>query len=101
MTNKSMKPIHISLLVVMASFAISYYHAMYTGDTVANVLGYFFSMTILPIFIGGAVGCIGIYALRDRIMENLKEYWWLPTSGALASLAPTIIYIIGMSLPHH
>jgi hypothetical protein len=96
-----MQPIVISFFVVATSFGPSCYHAIYTGDTVAENFGYFVSMTILPAFTGGVIGCLGIYYLHRRINTNIRKYWWLPAIGAITSLVPTVIYVIGMSLPHH
>ena len=94
------KQLSISILVVIVSFIASYYHAIYTGDIIGNFVGYFASMAILPVFLGISIGCLGIYALKNHLGSYLKHYWWLPAIGAISSLAPTAIYIMGMSMEH-
>ena len=94
------KQLSISILVVIVSFIASYYHAIYTGDIIGNFVGYFASMAILPVFLGISIGCLGIYALNNHLGSYLKHNWWLPAIGAISSLAPTAIYIMGMSMEH-
>jgi hypothetical protein len=42
---------------------------LYTADTVANFLGYFVSLAILPAVVGGIIGITGIYALRKILLK--------------------------------
>ena len=95
-----MQLITMGLLVIAASIVSSYYHAVFTGDSVAAYFGYFISMGVLPALVGGVIGCVGIYALCKNITANIKTFWWLPALGSTASLAPTLLYIVAMSAPH-
>jgi len=99
--NISKNPIIISFVVIITSFVISYYHALYTGDTVADYVGYFVSMAIVPSFFGGAIGYSALLIINTDVNKNIKKYLWLPAIGVVTSLVPTLIFIIGMSLPNH
>ena len=95
------KTLFVSFLVIAASFACTSYHMMYTADTVANFLGYFISLAVLPALVGGIIGMTGIYALRKRVTGNIYEFWWLPTIGAVTSLILVGYVVLVMSMTEH
>lgn len=74
---------------------------VYTADSIASVTGYFISLAIVPIFIGGLIGGAGTIVLREEITKNMKAFLTLSAIGSIASLLPIAYGIWVMSQPDH
>lgn len=83
MTNKgfSVTVIIVSLVVLIGA----YYHAVYTADTVANAVGYFASLVLLPILIALVIS-LSIIKFTDSNFTKMQK--------SMLVLIPVILLII-------
>jgi len=82
--------------VIVASITVSYFHMVYTADSIASFAGYFISLAILPAIVGALIGSIGVSTLEKNI-KGIKTYWWVPAIGSIASLVPVTYVLFMMS----
>jgi len=92
-----MNPNNICTVVVFLSAVLSYIHMIYTADKVAAAVGYFVSLGILPLFIGGAIGCVGVNLLANGMSKGIKTMWWIPAIGSLSAILPVAYVLWRMS----
>mgnify|MGYP001551496781 CR=1 FL=1 len=85
------------ILVITLGLLFTYFHMLYWVDTVAKYTDYFVSMGVLPIIVGLSIGSIGSFIWEKNVYNSLSKNWLLKITGALASLAPVLYYIIFMS----
>lgn len=98
---KIISPNSICFFVVLASAIITHFYMVYTADSVASIVGYFVSLAVLPVVIGGVIGCAGTSVLDKDIFNGIKTFWWIPVVGSIASLLPILNTIWAMAQPNH
>ena len=96
-----MKPNNTCTSVAILSAVISYLHMIYTADNVASVAGYFVSLGIVPFFVGGAIGFVGVAMLGDGATQGIKKLWWIPAIGTVSAMLPIAYALWRMSQPEH
>ena len=94
-----MKPVLMCIIVIILSAFISFMHMIFTADRVASVVGYFVSLGIVPFVISVAVGLVGVVLMGQGFVNGLKNYWWIPTSGAITAISSIGYVIWRMSQP--
>ncbi|SMF19615.1 hypothetical protein SAMN02745866_01203 [Alteromonadaceae bacterium Bs31] len=78
----------VSVLVIFLSIfsaALTYYHYIHTGDTVANYVGYFVSLVVLPI-LWAVIPALVIITIKFSALTNMQKW--------LLILFPLILQLI-------
>jgi hypothetical protein len=74
----------ILVVVVCAiSIVLSFYHATFTGDTVASIFGYFFSLVIVPLLIVTSLAFSALAVLPYKFNQAQKWSLFIIPFGCL------------------
>jgi hypothetical protein len=90
----------VTVSVVCAiSIFLTFYHATYTGDKVASVFGYFFSLVIVPLLIVSFVAWIARVILPFEFSQTQKWLLFICPIGCMAVLL-VCFYLLLQYGPH-
>jgi hypothetical protein len=96
-----MKSALACIVVVLLSWIVSQFHMIYTADQVAKLFGYVISIGLLPVLLGGLIGCIAVALMNERLLQGIKVNWYIPVIGSMSSLIPIAYVLWRMAQPEH
>jgi uncharacterized membrane protein YjjB (DUF3815 family) len=85
------------IVLAVINVGIAYLHAVYFGDRIARVTGYFVDLYIIPAVFGLITGTLVIELLNHDFSAGLKSHWWIIIVGIIFALLPSLYYVIGMT----
>jgi len=77
------------------AFTATWAHYRWTGDSLSNLMGYAFSVFIVP----GLFGCLGVYAAifvgKRNFMAGMRMPWFICLLIFVAAYVPLILFLWG------